>query len=163
MRSIYLIQRVSASPPGFNILHKCSYYSVVDMALQRIPQQLRSTAIEIINQTKSSPSQKRALLTKKGLLRNTADEIEILASADEDVDSLLSRIEKTSPTLFSSIGPAVEEIKKTLQYARYAGFTRTILFRPLMLGNYHTHFKDGILFEVVKRNKRTDILAAGGR
>lgn len=32
-----------------------------------------------------------------------------------------------------------------------------------MLGSHHTHFKDGVLVEIVRRNKHTDVLAAGGR
>lgn len=52
---------------------------VVDLAFNRIPNDLRPAIVDIINQSKSSPSQKRALLLKKGLLRSTADELEVLA------------------------------------------------------------------------------------
>jgi len=53
--------------------------SVVEIALNRVPADVRSGVIEIIHQSKSTPAQKRALLLKKGLLRSTADELEILA------------------------------------------------------------------------------------
>lgn len=52
---------------------------VVDLALNRLPDDLRPAIVDIINQSKSSASQKRALLLKKGLLRSTTDELEVLA------------------------------------------------------------------------------------
>jgi eukaryotic translation initiation factor 2-alpha kinase 4 len=79
------------------------------------------------------------------------------------VDELLYRLEKISPNLLVLIAPFVEEVKQTVQYASIAGFTRPLLFRPLMLGSHHEHFKNGVRFEVVRRNKRVDVLAAGGR
>lgn len=83
--------------------------------------------------------------------------------ADDDVDELLARLEKMSPNLATMISPAVDEIKRIIQYAAFAGFDRPIYFRPLMLGGHHALFKDGVRFEVVRRSKRLDILAAGGR
>ena len=59
--------------------------------------------------------------------------------------------------------PAVKEIKSTIQYAQSANVKRSVLFHPLMLGSHHTHFKGGILVEVVRRHKHSDVLAAGGR
>lgn len=135
----------------------------MELALQRIPVNLQTHALEIMNQTKSSPSQKRANLLKKGILRSTADEMEVLASCDDNIDNLLTKIEKIAPAFFSSISKAVQEIKDTLTYAGYAGFNRQVYFRPLMLGKIYNHFKDGVLFEVVRKNKRMDILAVGGR
>lgn len=82
---------------------------------------------------------------------------------DEDIDALLSRLDKVSTSLASIMGPAVEEIKQTIQHAIYAGVLRPISFHPLMLGSHHTHFKGGVLVEVVRKNKRMDVLAAGGR
>jgi len=75
----------------------------------------------------------------------------------------MSRLEKVSPALVTLIQPAVGEVKQTVQYANAAGVIRTIFFHPIMLGSHHSHFKDGILVEVVRRNKRQDVLAAGGR
>ena len=68
-----------------------------------------------------------------------------------------------SPALVSLIHPAVEEVKRTVQYSNAAGVSRTIYFHPLMLGSHHSHFKDGVLVEVVRKGKRQDVLAAGGR
>lgn len=83
--------------------------------------------------------------------------------SEEDIDDFLPRLEKLSPTLVTLLQPALDELKNTIQYATTAGVSRPILFHPLMLGTHHNHFKDGILVEVVRRNKRTDVLAAGGR
>ena len=58
---------------------------------------------------------------------------------------------------------ALGEIKETVQYTTLAGVTRPILFHPLMISSHNTYFKGGVCFEVVRRSKRSDILAAGGR
>jgi translation initiation factor 2-alpha kinase 4 len=160
-----MIDELLNSFPGLSSGYEVhiSHSSIVDLALQRIPIHLRSYALDIMNQTKSSPSQKRANLVKRGLPRSTADEMEILSSADEDMDNLLARIEKMSPSFFASIVGVVKEMKDTVIYAGYAGFGRSVFFRPLMLGSFYSHFKDGVLVEVVRKNKRMDILAAGGR
>lgn len=140
-----------------------SHATIIETAFQRITPELRPAVTDILNQTKSSPSQKRALLLKKGLLRSTADELEVLSSSDEDVDAFMARIEKVSPALHAQISPSVEQIKSTIQYAKYLGLKRSVLFKPLMLGNYLSHFKDGVVFEAVRRNKKNDVLAVGGR
>ncbi|KAJ6607583.1 kinase-like domain-containing protein [Mycena sp. CBHHK59/15] len=140
-----------------------SHSTIVHNVLDRIPSAQRSVIVEIISQSKSSPSQKRALLLKKGLLRSTADELEALAEPDEDVDAPFSKLEKVSPTFAALLRPVADEVKKTIQYAVFAGVSRPILFHPLMLGSHHAHFKDGVLVEVVRKNKRMDVLAAGGR
>ena len=74
----YLIQRVSLSCSSRND-KLLTVVLVVEIALNRVPADVRSGVIEIIHQSKSTPAQKRALLLKKGLLRSTADELEILA------------------------------------------------------------------------------------
>ena len=73
----------------------------------------------------------------------------------KDIDEVMSRLEKISPTLATLISPAITEVSNTIQFAQSAGVT--------MLGSHHTHFKDGVLVEVVRRNKHSDVLAAGGR
>ena len=116
-----------------------------------------------MNQSKYSSSQKRAALLKKGLLRSTADEPEIFAEVDEDIDNLLAKLEKISPSLLSVIRPAVEEMKQSIQFATTAGFGGPIFFRPLMWATHHEHFNDGVRLEVVRRTRRQDVLAAAGR
>jgi len=58
---------------------------------------------------------------------------------------------------------AFGEIKKTVQYTTLAGLARPISFHPLMISSHNAYFKGGVCFEVVRRSKRSDILAAGGR
>ncbi|KAF8883813.1 hypothetical protein BD779DRAFT_1674349 [Infundibulicybe gibba] len=140
-----------------------SHSKIVELILNRIPSTLRSSVLEILAQQKSPSPQKRALLLKKGLLRSTADELEILAEADEDIDDLLARLEKISPNFAASLQPAIIEMKETIQYAISAGVVRPIIFHLLMLGVHHAHFQDGVLFEVVRKGRRMDTLAAGGR
>ncbi|KAG1764160.1 kinase-like domain-containing protein [Suillus placidus] len=140
-----------------------SHSKIADLALNRIPEELRSSVIEIINQSKSTAPQKRVSLLKKGLLRSTTDELEALAEIDEDIDTLLSKLEKVSPTLVTVMKPAVEEIKQTIQFATSAGFSAQVFFHPLMWGAHHMHFKEGVRIEVVRRTRRLDVLAAAGR
>ena len=52
---------------------------MVELALDRVPHDIRDPTIEIITQSKSSWAQKRAMLLKKGLLRSTVDELEVLS------------------------------------------------------------------------------------
>ncbi|KAG2137935.1 kinase-like domain-containing protein [Suillus clintonianus] len=140
-----------------------SHSKIADLALNRIPEELRSSVIDIINQSKSTAPQKRVSLLKKGLLRSTTDELEALAEIDEDIDALLSKLEKVSPTLVTVMKPAVEEIKQTIQFATSAGFSAPVFFHPLMWGAHHIHFKEGVRIEVVRRTRRLDVLAAAGR
>ncbi|KAJ6518529.1 kinase-like domain-containing protein [Mycena vulgaris] len=140
-----------------------SHSSIVRIILERIPSDLRPSILEIIRHSKSSPSQKRALLLKKGLLRSTADELEAMVDTEEDIDVFLTKLDKVSPSLTALLRPVAEEVKETIQYAVLTGVARPISIRPLMLGNHHAHFKDGVLVEVVRKNKRMDVLAAGGR
>lgn len=83
--------------------------------------------------------------------------------ADDDIDGLVARLEKTAPTLLPVLAPYVRDIKSTISFATASGVTRPILFNPLMTSNWLQYFKDGVCFQVVRRNKRSDILAAGGR
>lgn len=52
---------------------------VVELTMNRVPAGQRDAVVEIISQSKSLPTQKRALLLKKGLFRSTAEELEILS------------------------------------------------------------------------------------
>jgi eukaryotic translation initiation factor 2-alpha kinase 4 len=44
---------------------------------------MKNSVLDILEQTKSSASQKRVLLLKKGLLRSTVDELEALMETGE--------------------------------------------------------------------------------
>jgi hypothetical protein len=76
MRYTYLIPRVMPLISTAVIVADC--YQVIDLALSRVPHDIRDSVIEIITQAKSTWAQKRAMLLKKGLLRSTVDELEIL-------------------------------------------------------------------------------------
>ncbi|KAF8625130.1 hypothetical protein AX15_005537 [Amanita polypyramis BW_CC] len=142
---------------------RITHAKIVELALSRLPPGQKNGVVDILNQPKSSVSQKRALLLKKGLLRSTADELEVLSDIDDDIDNLLARLEKISPAFVDLIRPFVDEIKRTIQYAASAGVTRPVYFHPLMLGGHLHLFKDGVVVDVVRKNKPTDILASGGR
>jgi eukaryotic translation initiation factor 2-alpha kinase 4 len=120
------------------------------------------------------------MLLKKGLLRSTVDELEILSDTgvthlvfrtyrtysidvDEDLVTFVARLEKASLPLLTLMSPSLDEIKQAIRYVALAGVTRPIFLHPLMISNHNAYFKDGVCFEVVRRNKRGDILAAGGR
>ncbi|KDQ55313.1 hypothetical protein JAAARDRAFT_37347 [Jaapia argillacea MUCL 33604] len=149
--AIVVVHRCLDSFPGIgqNYEIRISHSSIPDLALNCVSEDARQDVIDIITQTKSSSSQKRALLLKKGLLRSTADELEILSDMDYDPDGLLSQLDK--------------DLKKVMGFSAAAGVTKPIIFHPLMLGSHVSHFRDGVCFEVVRRNRHSDILAAGRR
>jgi hypothetical protein len=78
MRYTYLILRVMPLPLISAAVFVADCYQVIELALSRVPHDIRDSVIEIIMQAKSSWAQKRAMLLKKGLLRSTVDELEIL-------------------------------------------------------------------------------------
>jgi hypothetical protein len=76
MRYTYLILRVMSLINTAIFVADC--YQVIELAMNRVPHDIRDSVIEIIMQAKSTWAQKRAMLLKKGLLRSTVDELEIL-------------------------------------------------------------------------------------
>jgi translation initiation factor 2-alpha kinase 4 len=82
---------------------------------------------------------------------------------DEDLVTLVARLEKASPPLSTLLSPILDEIKQAIQYVALSGVTRPIVLHPLMISSHNAYFKNGVCFEVVRRNKRGDVLAAGGR
>ncbi|KAF8186819.1 hypothetical protein BJ912DRAFT_1022739 [Pholiota molesta] len=139
-----------------------SHSKIIETVMNRVPVDIRQAVHDFVH-PKSSAAQRRAILLKKGLLRSTVDELEILSDTKEDVDLIIAQLEKTAPTLVAAMQSAIQEVKDTISFAHSAGVSRQIFFRPLMLGSHNTHLKDGVIIEVVKRNKHTDVLAAGGR
>ncbi|KAG5641706.1 hypothetical protein DXG03_004410 [Asterophora parasitica] len=147
--------------PNYEI--QVSHSSIVDVVLSRLPSGQKNAILDILSQSKSSLSQKRALLLKRGLLRSTADELEILLESDEDIDGFVSRLERLSPALVGLLTPYILQVKRTVEFAKATKLSRPILFHPLMLGSHLSHFKYGVTIEVVRKNRRSDVLAAGGR
>ncbi|TFK23737.1 other/PEK/GCN2 protein kinase [Coprinopsis marcescibilis] len=142
---------------------RVSHSKIVDLAMERVPAEQRNAVVEILMQSKSSPSQKRALLLKKGLSRSSIDELELLNESEDHLDDVIAKLEKISSSMLPLMRPAFAELKETLQHAVYAGVERQIVIHPLMLGNHHSHFKDGVLVELTHKSKPSNVLAAGGR
>ncbi|THH28609.1 hypothetical protein EUX98_g5583 [Antrodiella citrinella] len=141
-----------------------SHSRIYDIAIGRISPELRSEVIKVLDQPKSSQSQKRSILLRKGVPRSTVDELEALLDPDDDIDAIVNKLEKISPQLLSLLDGCIKDIRSTIQFAVASGVSRPIYFYPLfMLLNPTTYFRDGVCFEVVRRSKRNDVLAVGGR
>lgn len=120
-------------------------------------------AEEILTQSRSSFPQKRASLSRLGVPRNIVDVIEILTDNYDDVEPLLSRLEKVSLDDGSKRIQALEEIKRTLSLARLMGIKRKIIIAPWSPSMINqVDFTGGLVFEA-RGAKRTDIFARGGR
>ena len=86
-----------------------------------------------------------------------------MLSTDDTVDALAERLEKSSPTLREILEPYLKDIRHTLQFVQASGVVRPISVDPLLLGHRNAYFANGVCFMAVRKNKRTDVLAAGGR
>lgn len=84
-------------------------------------------------------------------------------STDDDHDHLVSRLDKLFPVSSQSIASAIEEMRTTSAMAVAAGMVHTPKIKPLMVGKHANFFKDGVCFEVTKKARQADVLAAGGR
>ena len=149
--------------------------------MNRLSAQERASVVEIMTQasSKASSATKRVSLLKKGIPSTMTDELITLNETctslpfyslgrkltliDEDFPTFLFRLDKLSSYLRKEIHGAIEEMRTTVEHAILSGVTRSIYVTPLMLGSRHEYFKDGVCFEVCRRNKRYDLLAAGGR
>ena len=81
MISTSLIPNVNPSSFNYSFFldTKSLSNAVVQIAMNRVAADARSSVTEIILQSKSTPAQKRALLSKTGIPRTTVDELEILS------------------------------------------------------------------------------------
>ena len=141
----------------------------------------RANVVEIMTQplNKANTTTKRANLLKKGIPSNIADELIVLnetcmlpwiaffscllCTLDDDLPTFLFHIGKLSTSLRREFHSAIDDMRATVELAILSGVMRPIYVTPLMLGSRHEYFKNGVCFEVCKRNKRHDLLAAGGR
>ena len=74
------------------------------------------------------------------------------------------RLEKVSSPLIEPLTPLLKEISRVVGIANASGIANSsIRVQPLMIGRRHDYFKNGVCFEVFNPQKRTDILAVGGR
>ena len=69
----------SRSGSSASIFRRLLTLVVLDVALDRVSSDARSSVTDILNQAKSSQSQKRSMLLRKGIPRNVADELELLS------------------------------------------------------------------------------------
>ncbi|KAF7299301.1 hypothetical protein MIND_00879100 [Mycena indigotica] len=126
-----------------------SHSSIVKIILERIPAELRGSVQDILGHSKSSTSQKRALMLKKGLLRSIADELEVVADTgehltDEDIEALLVKLEKMFWLL--------EDEKITIALAAYQSTTvRALIDLKLSQELEEQCRREGILFSVYPR------------
>lgn len=59
--------------------------------------------------------------------------------------------------------PYLKDIRYTIQFAEALGVTRPVRIDPLLLGHRNSYFANGVCFMAIRKNKRSDVLAAGGR
>jgi len=128
-----------------------------EVALKKIPIKQHKHVLEILSQSKSSFAQKRAALLRLGLSRSIVDDLEMWTETD-DLERLILKLDKAS---IDEISEAVVEIRDTIQYATWLAVNRPILLRPIIANT--SFFRNGIYFEAVRGQKRSDMLAAGGR
>ncbi|KAI0666498.1 Serine/threonine-protein kinase [Trametes maxima] len=140
-----------------------SHSRILEQALEHVPPEIRVETIEILSQPKSSTPQKRSSLLRKGVTRAVNDWLELLSDTYETVDAFVERLEKSSPALRELLDPYIEDMKTTVQFATASGVTRPMKVNPLMLQNRSQYYADGVCFEVVRKNKFSDVLATGGR
>ncbi len=59
--------------------------------------------------------------------------------------------------------PYLKDIRYTIQFSQALGVVRPVRIDPLLLGHRNPYFANGVCFMAIRKNKRTDVLAAGGR
>lgn len=87
----------------------------------------------------------------------------ILLTTDDSVDAFVERLDKSFPPLRELLDQYIQDMKTTVQFATASGVTRPIKVNPLMLHSRTPYYADGVCFEVVRKNKYSDVLASGGR
>ncbi|KAI0746241.1 Serine/threonine-protein kinase [Daedaleopsis nitida] len=140
-----------------------SHSKILETALERVPPEMQGETIDMLTNTKSSKSQKRNNFKLKGVSRSVIDELEILAETYDTVDALVERLDKSSPVMRTLLDPYIKDIRSTIHFAQISGVTRPIQIDPLLLGHRNAYFANGVCFMAVRNNKRSDVLAAGGR
>ncbi|KAL1938729.1 hypothetical protein VTO73DRAFT_11332 [Trametes versicolor] len=140
-----------------------SHSRILEQAMEQVDPEIRADTIEILNQSKSSTSQKRSALIRKGVTRSASDWLEVLSDTYESVDAFVERLDKSYPPLRELLDSYIQDMKTTVQFASASGVTRPMKVNPLMLHSRTPYYADGVCFEVVRKNKYSDVLATGGR
>lgn len=120
------------------------------------------------------------MLLKKGLLKSTVDELDVLdgkgkepsvvrrsfsdTEPDDWVNTIIPKVGKVSRQLAQKIRPFVDEVAQMLEKLELFGIParQSITFHPLALA-FNSRIADGVCFEVLRPGRRADVLAAGGR
>ncbi|KAI0653862.1 Serine/threonine-protein kinase [Cubamyces menziesii] len=140
-----------------------SHSNILERVLKDVPDNIRADTIDILSQTKSSTPQKRSNLLRKGVSRTVNDWLEVLSETYESIDAFCERLSKYQPALYRALEEFIGDIKTTIQFAAASGVTRPLKINPLMLTNRSSYYSRGVCFEVVRKNKYSDVLATGGR
>ncbi|EJC97866.1 uncharacterized protein FOMMEDRAFT_143407 [Fomitiporia mediterranea MF3/22] len=140
-----------------------SHSKISEIVLGRLPEKLRESIVDVLQEFEATPAQKRASLQRKGLSKIQIDELEWLYEDYEDVNVPLLRLEKSSSPLAAMLKPYLFETSKAVALAMSSGLYNTVRVQPLMVGRRHDYYKNGVCLEVVNLEKRIDILAVGGR
>ncbi|OSC98901.1 Serine/threonine-protein kinase [Trametes coccinea BRFM310] len=139
-----------------------SHARILDEVLEHVPREIRQDTVDILSQTKSSTPQKRSNLLRKGVTRMVNDWLEVLSETYESIDIFADRLERSFPVLREMLDQHIQDIKTTVQFATASGVARPLKVNPLMLNNRSSYYA-GVCFEVVRKNKYSDVLATGGR
>ncbi|THH07416.1 hypothetical protein EW145_g3398 [Phellinidium pouzarii] len=141
-----------------------SHSKISEVVISRVPEDLRECVIDVLQSTKTGSSQIRSSLHKKGIQKTFIDEIEWLYEDYEDITMPLMRLEKNNSALAEPLRLLLKDVGKVVSLAVSTGLQYSVIrIRPLMIGRRHDYFKNGVCFEVVNPEKRTDLLAVGGR
>lgn len=158
--AIAIVSEIIDTFPGLNAttydIH-LSHSKVCEVALAKLSEEQRRNVIGILDNHKTALPLKRTLLTKLGLARSTLDELEILLQID-DVELTISKLSKMSFGI--SLTKVFDEIRTVVRFATILGVKRRIYFKPWLPSDL---FTSGLVFEVLKGTKRSDIIASGGR
>ncbi|KZS96040.1 Serine/threonine-protein kinase [Sistotremastrum niveocremeum HHB9708] len=146
-----------STPFEFRLFH----YQILDTILARVSEAQRKEMMDVLSQEKSTFPQKRSILLHKRISRAIIDDIECLMGTFSDTESIINRLKKSSPSLLPLITSPLEQIQQAIQHAQTLGVARPIVIQPLAFRRHM--FKEGIGFEVTRGNRRSDVLAGGGR
>ncbi|KAG9057226.1 hypothetical protein FS842_008151 [Serendipita sp. 407] len=135
-----------------------SHSSVCEAALAKIPEEQKRNVVSILDNNKTALSLKKTLLTKLGLTRSVLDDLDALLQPADEIEATIARLAKTS--FAGSLLQVFDEIRAVVRFSSILGVKRRIHFRPWQPNDL---FTSGLVFEVSKGTKRSDIIASGGR
>jgi len=153
---------------GETYVIRVSHSSILDLVLERIPKDLQIAVLGVLADVDfsvagTSSGAWRTALSKKGLIRSVVDDIDTLSSKWDNSNDVQDRLDKNASVLSAVVKPHLETIKQVMDLAKLAGVPSDFMAIRPMPCKKSTYFHDDVYFEVVRRSKKTDIIAAGGR